>query len=338
MVVVALSAASGTSRAATAVVPFDCTVTLLDQNNLQLASQVSLTKRVDAPPSVTEGSTVTVVIPAIDVWFPSQQSGFAVGDSTGIATTYEVLGGTIVPGSLEVTSPPRVNGIVGTSSVLTFTAAVTITEAGPVPAGGTLTTSAVEFQVTPTGGSGSFVHIVAAGTRQTTQAAALGRMRRTCTPPPSALVPGGAAVLASTAVKPAPSITTTTVSAETTTTTLAVPLPSGPSVSVGDVASDEGWRRRRWSFPLTLSQAVDGKVRVRWTTTDGTATAGSDYVRRSGSVVFKPRRRSQRVKVVVKGDRTAEPDETFGVTITSITGAAIGDGTGTGTILNDDVP
>ncbi|HJU41709.1 MAG TPA: hypothetical protein VJ691_02805, partial [Vicinamibacterales bacterium] len=42
------------------------------------------------------------------------------------------------------------------------------------------------------------------------------------------------------------------------------------------------------------------------------------------------------ISVVVNGDTTAEPNETFTVTLSNPVNAVIGDGSGTGTILNDD--
>src|SRR3989442_1314802 len=42
--------------------------------------------------------------------------------------------------------------------------------------------------------------------------------------------------------------------------------------------------------------------------------------------------------VTVNGDTTIEPNETFLVNVTSVSGASIGDGQGMGTIINDDTP
>ena len=42
--------------------------------------------------------------------------------------------------------------------------------------------------------------------------------------------------------------------------------------------------------------------------------------------------------VTVNGDLTIEPNETFFVNVTNVTGASVGDGQGLGTMVNDDSP
>jgi hypothetical protein len=77
---------------------------------------------------------------------------------------------------------------------------------------------------------------------------------------------------------------------------------------------------------------------VDFATADGTATvADSDYIAASDTLTFGPGETEKTVTVRVKGDRTAEPDETFFVNLTNATGGAtILDTQGVGTILNDD--
>ncbi|WP_017170247.1 beta strand repeat-containing protein, partial [Xanthomonas phaseoli] len=69
---------------------------------------------------------------------------------------------------------------------------------------------------------------------------------------------------------------------------------------------------------------------------DGTATAGSDYVARSGTLSFAPGVTAQGVAVTVNGDTAVEPNETFSVGLSGASNATIARATGTGTILNDD--
>ncbi len=130
--------------------------------------------------------------------------------------------------------------------------------------------------------------------------------------------------------------TTTTGRPPTTTTSTTVPS-SGPRVSVHDVTHRERDRHHsRWTFRVTMSEPVDHSVRVFWTTQDDTATGGSDYKPKSGSFILQRGRTAWRVHVTVNGDRMVEPNETFKVVITSVSGASIGDGVGVGTIVNDD--
>src|SRR5437773_10340082 len=80
------------------------------------------------------------------------------------------------------------------------------------------------------------------------------------------------------------------------------------------------------------------RVLVRYATANGTATAGSDYGAASGTLTFAPGVATQNVAVLVNGDTTVEPDETFVVTLSSPTNAGLGTAQGSGTIVNDDVP
>ena len=90
------------------------------------------------------------------------------------------------------------------------------------------------------------------------------------------------------------------------------------------------------TFDVTLSSASGNTVTVDYTTTDGTATSGSDYGARFGTLTFAPGETARTVTVTVNGDTAAEADETVVLQLSSSVNASIADGTGTGTILNDD--
>ncbi|PRC51841.1 hypothetical protein C6A85_61995, partial [Mycobacterium sp. ITM-2017-0098] len=76
---------------------------------------------------------------------------------------------------------------------------------------------------------------------------------------------------------------------------------------------------------------------VAYATSNGTATAGSDFTAKSGTVTFAAGVTSQQISVAVVGDTVVESNETFTVTLSSPTGATIADGSAVGTITNDDV-
>lgn len=113
-----------------------------------------------------------------------------------------------------------------------------------------------------------------------------------------------------------------------------------PSVSIDDVTAPEGNRGiTAFRFTVSLSTASQRHVRVGVTLTDGTATAPSDFVARRPVVLyFRSGQTSAQYVVQVKGDRVSEPDETFSVDLDPGTtrNATIADGTGVGTIQNDD--
>lgn len=116
--------------------------------------------------------------------------------------------------------------------------------------------------------------------------------------------------------------------------------PGLPTVSISDYAAFEGNSGTRpFTFTLTLSAASSNPVTVNFTTANGTATAGSDYQALSGSVTFAPGQTTQTITVLVNGDTTYEPDETFFVNLTGVAGGAtLGRSSATGTIRNDDLP
>jgi hypothetical protein len=95
------------------------------------------------------------------------------------------------------------------------------------------------------------------------------------------------------------------------------------------------------AFTVSLSApAGAGGVTFDIATADGTATtAGSDYVASSlTSQVIAAGSSTYTFNVTVNGDTTIEPNETFFVNVTNVTGAVLGDGQGLGTITTDDFP
>ncbi|MCI0698403.1 DNRLRE domain-containing protein, partial [candidate division KSB1 bacterium] len=110
-----------------------------------------------------------------------------------------------------------------------------------------------------------------------------------------------------------------------------------PTLAINDVAVTEGNSGTvNAVFAVTLSAASGQTVTVNYTTADGSATAGIDYVSASGLLSFQPGETSQPVIMVVNGDGIDEPNETFFVNLSNAVNATIGDNQGTGTISNDD--
>jgi hypothetical protein len=113
--------------------------------------------------------------------------------------------------------------------------------------------------------------------------------------------------------------------------------PEAPSLRIGDASVIEGNTGTvNATFTLTLSYASPVDVTVHYATADITATAGSDYTARSGTVVIPAGQTSAAVTVAVRGDRLGEADETFAVNLSSATNATIAVGQGVGTILDNE--
>ena len=89
------------------------------------------------------------------------------------------------------------------------------------------------------------------------------------------------------------------------------------------------------SFKVTLSAAAAVAVSVDYATLPGTADA-TDFTPTSGTLTFAPGETAKTVTVSVRGDATAEPNETFQFALSSPRNADLAHGTATATILDDD--
>lgn len=111
-----------------------------------------------------------------------------------------------------------------------------------------------------------------------------------------------------------------------------------PTLSINDVTVTEGNAGTTTaSFTVTLSVSSGQNVTVNYTTANGTATAGGDYVSVSGTATFPAGSTTQPIAVTVNGDLVDEPNETFFVNLSSATNATIADNQGLGTITDDDL-
>ncbi len=106
-----------------------------------------------------------------------------------------------------------------------------------------------------------------------------------------------------------------------------------PTLSVGDAAVVEGDTA---TFRVTLSAASENVVTVSYKTKDGTAVAGSDYTAMAGTLRFEPGDTTKTIRVPTVDDDTPEETEAFTVELSAPSGATVADGTGTGTISDDD--
>jgi ribosomal protein L35AE/L33A len=111
----------------------------------------------------------------------------------------------------------------------------------------------------------------------------------------------------------------------------------GRSISINDVSITEGNSgTANATFTVRLSSAATSTVTVAYATANGTATAGSDYTAKSGTLTFAAGATTQTVSVPVIGDTLDEADETFLVNLSSPVNATIADAQGVGTIVDND--
>ncbi|OEK02996.1 hypothetical protein BFP97_16345 [Roseivirga sp. 4D4] len=105
-----------------------------------------------------------------------------------------------------------------------------------------------------------------------------------------------------------------------------------PSITEGDDGA------ATLSYTVSLNTAAPETVSVDVSTSDGTATAGSDYTALgTTTLTFTPGQTSKTVEVSITGDEILEGNETVNVNLTNATGlSVIVDAEGVGTITNDD--
>ena len=110
-----------------------------------------------------------------------------------------------------------------------------------------------------------------------------------------------------------------------------------PQLTITDAQVTEG-NTGTTDLVFTVRSSASGsrKVTVDYATGGGTATATTDYTPKQGTVTIAAGQRSATIRVPVVGDTAQEPDETVEVRLSKPVRAAIADGLGVGTIVNDD--
>ena len=109
-----------------------------------------------------------------------------------------------------------------------------------------------------------------------------------------------------------------------------------PLLEIEDASAGEG--SSAVVFEVTLGTASAQAVVVEYSTRDGTASAGSDFVAATGTVTFAAGETTQNLEVELIDDTEEEPTETFEVVLTGATDAIVSRsrGVATGTIRDND--
>jgi M6 family metalloprotease-like protein/uncharacterized repeat protein (TIGR01451 family) len=116
-------------------------------------------------------------------------------------------------------------------------------------------------------------------------------------------------------------------------------VTSLPLVSISDASTGEGDSGGVTArFAVELSAPAAQEIAVTFTTVDGTARAGEDYLPLRGTISFSPGTTRQLIEVPVYGDTRHEPEETLLVVLGFATGAEVVDGNAVGRIKDDDPP
>jgi|GEM_PF-2484317 len=133
------------------------------------------------------------------------------------------------------------------------------------------------------------------------------------------------------------------VNATLTTATAAVTVKNDDQaiLSIASAQITEGHAgSQNVELTISLSAPASQPVTVDFTTSNGTALAGSDYTAKTGMVTFPAGTTSQKISIPVTGDTQVEANETFTVTLGRAQNATVSSvaGTATVTLTNDDQP
>jgi GH24 family phage-related lysozyme (muramidase) len=116
-------------------------------------------------------------------------------------------------------------------------------------------------------------------------------------------------------------------------------LDGEPRISITGMTLSEGKKGQTtlFTFTVTLSAAYDQPVTMSYSTANGSAKSGEDYVAKTGTLTFAPGEMTKTITIEVKGDSKREANETFYLDLFGLSSNALFTrNRGIGTILNDD--
>ena len=118
------------------------------------------------------------------------------------------------------------------------------------------------------------------------------------------------------------------------------PAPALPAVTISDMSVVEGnsstGATKAMKFKVSIPSSTNKAVKVNFSTVNGTAAAGADYLAASGTATIRAGSTVGYVTVKIVKDKVREADETFVVNLSPAFNASIADGQAVGTIVNDD--
>src|SRR5262249_31596094 len=101
------------------------------------------------------------------------------------------------------------------------------------------------------------------------------------------------------------------------------PLPTEPGIlQFSSAAYNVNENDGTATITVTRTNGDVGSVSVHYATSDGTATAGSDYAATSGTLTFASGETTKTFTVPITNDTAVEGDETITLTLSSPTGGA----------------
>jgi hypothetical protein len=107
------------------------------------------------------------------------------------------------------------------------------------------------------------------------------------------------------------------------------------TISIAGTSVENRGNNTNTAFRLTLSPSCAAPVSVQYETLSGTATAGSDYAPRAGSLVFSPGSTNLSLNIPIFGNSSVNTNKTFSVLLSQPENAILGVDEAIGTIVDD---
>ncbi|MCB1176837.1 MAG: hypothetical protein KDK36_04570, partial [Leptospiraceae bacterium] len=127
------------------------------------------------------------------------------------------------------------------------------------------------------------------------------------------------------------------VSGSNTTFTYTIIDNDPPSIEFTNSNSNGSENISSVNIPVNINSSYGTEVKVDYSVTGGSATAGTDFTLSSGTLTFSPGTTTQNINLSVTDDSLDEPDETVIITLTNPSNGTIGtNSTFTYTILDND--
>src|SRR5215831_3131177 len=122
--------------------------------------------------------------------------------------------------------------------------------------------------------------------------------------------------------------------------TSAVGMNSGgsPSISITDVTQARTKTNSVFRFYVNLSASAGKQTSVKYTTVEGTALAGRDFIGSTGTVSIDQGSNQTYIDITVVGDSLRQNDQQFYVQLSDPVNATMGNAKATGTIGNTEGP
>jgi len=101
-------------------------------------------------------------------------------------------------------------------------------------------------------------------------------------------------------------------------------LENLPSVQFSSATYSVAENARSVRITVTRSGVATDTLSVNYGTSDGTATAGTDYTAKSGTLTFSARQTTKTITIPITNDTVFEPDETINLTLSNPVGGLLG--------------